>query len=1288
MGMYLNSRPITPLGLIFAFLVNSLGPLPACAATGGVYTQEAFVLPAPGRMVALSPAYSPAVLKGIKIDPQNPFRFHFFVDTGDDVSLRGQNSSVIARSEATKQSHQEQLKQVSTKLIKYFLASLTIPEKDLWVNLSPYEKDRIVPQEFGQTEMGRDLLAEDYLLKQITASLIYPESQLGKAFWQKVYAQARAKYGTTNIPINTFNKVWIVPEKSVVYENAGTAFVLENHLKVMLEEDYLSLQKHMNNIIPSPSEGRAREGGINDNSPPPYLPPQGGGINALGSQIVRQIVIPALTKEVNEGKNFAQLRQVFYSLILATWYKKKIKDSLLNKVYSNRNKIGGVNVSAGDKDKIYQEYLKAFKKGVYNYIKEEPDQITGQTIPRKYFSGGVNSQRIDLAMTIVGPEKTAFAISQLKDLAMVDVGGDFTPIRISADRAMNVAGQVITKTPSIENHGHGTLMVTSRNRLERVNDFSETMIKDGDVILESGLGYLPYGAVQLSDQIKITKPQARIIGMDIHLPHFIIKSSGTAVAVFDQNGELVESSGLYVWEELHDPSNTQGRKEYQSFMQLKANLMEKGGQDEVGNELVTDPLLTREFQRPNIEYRQADIFQTGLPDESVNMIRDFNLTAIYYRSDNERSGILREYARVLKNGGHVLLGRSATFTDAEEFLILKKEDNHRMIEDSFIFSIGGTLALGADDYENLSYFRTENGHQLVKDFWAIQKTLQEKYGEFYWNRAVWEGAEFLFQDFVDNLNKLGYHAEIVKLPGKTREFIKLSFVDSQLKNTAMATTPGIKNDQAMTIRFGNLPGDWNHRGIHERNLEGPGDQGAYVDFKSNGMLYVWTLTLLFRDRGIPADDLESFIDYFKNTNPENKVSKFLIIEGLLDQGGLDGAKRHAIGETATLWILNQVLENLRKRQPESISNNIFGIPVTYNKILISNFLGDDKVLAWIPRYRDLLAIYHIAKRLQAPNRKRPVIIDIRAEGGFLDYLLAKFFSVDVIALEPNLELANNENNVYADDIKQDPSAKGSVLYMVGNSTNTAKQLHLVDPEVLLNQWTPAGVDLPQMLNVQARSIITIGDNIKIEDTGTSHSWEAGASVTELERMIKARRQKSRQGEAIHNVVTVQLRPDISFSYADLMAGYFKDDRRSKEQFSLELWLNELERSFKGTAAVPNGLLKEDSAMITDNIDQKSGVKAMGSGIEEKGGIDLNPAQMSMEIKNGFPTKPPPLAPPKSAGQAGSSTFGDDKNLLNIDPSQVTGATFTIRTMTPVVDLVQLLGLDLDSKFMPHGAIKQ
>ena len=38
--------------------------------------------------------------------------------------------------------------------------------------------------------MGRDLLAEDYMLKQITASLIYPEDETGKKFWKRIYEEA------------------------------------------------------------------------------------------------------------------------------------------------------------------------------------------------------------------------------------------------------------------------------------------------------------------------------------------------------------------------------------------------------------------------------------------------------------------------------------------------------------------------------------------------------------------------------------------------------------------------------------------------------------------------------------------------------------------------------------------------------------------------------------------------------------------------------------------------------------------------------------------------------------------------------------------------------------------------------------------------------------------------------------------------------------------------------------------------------------------------------------------
>ena len=47
------------------------------------YALEDFRLPAPGVMVHLSPALDPPILKGIKVHPDNPFRFDFILDKGD-----------------------------------------------------------------------------------------------------------------------------------------------------------------------------------------------------------------------------------------------------------------------------------------------------------------------------------------------------------------------------------------------------------------------------------------------------------------------------------------------------------------------------------------------------------------------------------------------------------------------------------------------------------------------------------------------------------------------------------------------------------------------------------------------------------------------------------------------------------------------------------------------------------------------------------------------------------------------------------------------------------------------------------------------------------------------------------------------------------------------------------------------------------------------------------------------------------------------------------------------------
>ncbi len=293
-------------------------------------------LPEPGSMVGLSHAYQPAMIKGITVHKDNPFLFDFIMDPGQD-GLKD-----------------DALQQEGAVQIKYFLAALTVPAKELWVNLSPYEKDRTINNALGQTDMGRDMLAQDYILKQLTASLIYPEKALGKTFWDKVYAK------TNNVPVNTFNKVWIMADQAEVYEHGQTAFVTKSHLKVMLEEDYLATQKH----------------GIQTHKQNP------------SAQAIRDVILPELEREVNEGKHFAPLRQIFNAIILAGWYKNNLKASILNQAYADKSMVKGIDLKDKDiKEKIFDRYVQAYKKGVFNYVKEG----AVSEVPKKYFSGGVNA---------------------------------------------------------------------------------------------------------------------------------------------------------------------------------------------------------------------------------------------------------------------------------------------------------------------------------------------------------------------------------------------------------------------------------------------------------------------------------------------------------------------------------------------------------------------------------------------------------------------------------------------------------------------------------------------------------------------------------------------------------------------------------------------------------------------------------------------------------------------------------------------------------------------------------
>ncbi|MCA9401814.1 MAG: hypothetical protein KC713_09315 [Candidatus Omnitrophica bacterium] len=339
----------------------------------------------PVPLISASDVYRPMLMMGVKLDQQDPLLFNFVMVPGDETF------------------DPRALKTESNRLIKYFLATLTIPKEDLWVNLSPLEPDRIIPEIFGKTEMGKDLLAQDYLLKKITSSMTFPDSETGQEFWSRVYAALYERFGTVDLPANALNKIWIVPSKARIYEQKDGAFILESHLKVMLEEDYLAIESQ---VRPARKTASFRPDQNSSNK-------EDAVVYAVTAEMLREIVVPEIEKEVNQGEAFKDLRKIYHSMILATWYKSKLKDSILKRMYLEKNKIEGIHLSDPDeKDKIYQQYLSAFQNGMYDLVREEFDPATQEVLQRQYFSGGTAFHRLDEFLMTSSDRSAAASVAE------------------------------------------------------------------------------------------------------------------------------------------------------------------------------------------------------------------------------------------------------------------------------------------------------------------------------------------------------------------------------------------------------------------------------------------------------------------------------------------------------------------------------------------------------------------------------------------------------------------------------------------------------------------------------------------------------------------------------------------------------------------------------------------------------------------------------------------------------------------------------------------------------------
>jgi hypothetical protein len=282
--------------------------------------------------------------------------FRIFLDKGDflkGLSPKGTDPEARLKTEAQ-------------ELLKYFFIGVTLPDSCFWVNLRPDSEAQIIDPVLARTDFGKVLLEADLELKKDTARFTSPQTPEGRRYWGALYQKAGEIFGYDQVTIPTLTRPWIVPGEVIIRETKESGFVYKATLKVMLEQDHLK-----NSVVYDFKDPRLK------------------ALNDYSSELIRKNILPKLTREVNTAKKYAPLRQAYYSLILARWFKLRFKNQpgKYPQLIDRGDLTDLTSTQSWSPTTYFKAYQKSFQDGEYK-LQEPVNTPFGQVI-RSYFSGGV-----------------------------------------------------------------------------------------------------------------------------------------------------------------------------------------------------------------------------------------------------------------------------------------------------------------------------------------------------------------------------------------------------------------------------------------------------------------------------------------------------------------------------------------------------------------------------------------------------------------------------------------------------------------------------------------------------------------------------------------------------------------------------------------------------------------------------------------------------------------------------------------------------------------------------------
>jgi hypothetical protein len=316
------------------------------------------------------------------------------------ILITNNSLAYVIKAQQTSDSNQQLTLEDNSELsFTSFLTGLVLPQSDFWVNLNPWEPDRIIESDLALTDSGRVMLEADIAMKRSFSSYENPgNGEIGSTFWDLLDQKQTDLVNTImkNHPseINDLNDIqfspvtrhWIIPDKIEAYENNGGLYIADATLTVNSEP--VSDQSTYT-ITNAPSLSASTKAGL-DAAAKEY--------GKFVKETEDKMIVPLVAQDINQKQEYSDLRQIYSSLALAQWCKNKSSDSSLSDITDSRNLDGLRSEPEWSSLIIYNEYTKSFEEGEYHYWKNSTYQQGDSIITESklYVGGGVDFSNIEI----------------------------------------------------------------------------------------------------------------------------------------------------------------------------------------------------------------------------------------------------------------------------------------------------------------------------------------------------------------------------------------------------------------------------------------------------------------------------------------------------------------------------------------------------------------------------------------------------------------------------------------------------------------------------------------------------------------------------------------------------------------------------------------------------------------------------------------------------------------------------------------------------------------------------